>query len=206
MILAAFLAVMTVPAKAQVSLDDLLGAVTEVLSGNGGELQDSARMVSVFSAKKQATAEMLIGTWVYQEPAIVFTSSNLMGKAAAKVAAGKAEGMLEKYLEDMGIKAGALVISFAPDGTLTETLGQQQATGTWMMDGHLLRVTIGDIEALPLTTQLSGKELKVVTDATKLMELFKSFSQKSTDSNLKAVAALLGSFNGFFTGFSLHRK
>jgi hypothetical protein len=206
MILAAFLAVMTVPAKAQVSLDDLLGAVTEVLSGNGGELQDSARMVSVFSAKKQATAEMLIGTWVYQEPAIVFTSSNLMGKAAAKVAAGKAEGMLEKYLEDMGIKAGALVISFAPDGTLTETLGQQQATGTWMMDGHLLRVTIGDIEALPLTTQLSGKELKVVTDATKLMELFKSFSQKSTDSDLKAVAALLGSFNGFFAGFSLHRK
>lgn len=204
--IAAFLAVMSIPAMAQVSLDDLLGAVTSVLSGSVSESVDSARMVSVFSAKKQATAEQLVGTWTYQEPAIVFTSGSLVGKAAAKVAAGKVEGMLEKQLEEMGIKSGALEVTFAPDGTLTETIGQQQATGTWLLDGQLLRVTIGDIEALPVTTQLSASGLKVVTDATRLLEMFKAFSRHSTDSQVKMVAALLSSVNGLYAGFSLSRK
>ena len=197
-------------AKAQLTLDDILGAVDGIINQGAQNDGTTSRIASVFSEKKVATADRLIGTWTYQEPAIVFTSGSLVGKAAAKLAAGRVENMIESYLADVGIKEGALVITFNSDSTFTETLNGHTTTGRWTMDEQQrLQITIEGVEgvvSLPITTQLSGNELKIVTDTTKLLQMFKAFTRTTTDSNVKAAAKLLKNFDGMYAGFELKAK
>ena len=93
--MAAMLLLLAAPSmKAQT---DLQGVLNSVLGG--GQSDDIVSgITSIFSSDKQATANNIIGTWSYTEPAIVFTSDNLSSKIAAKVAANKLENKLQSYL------------------------------------------------------------------------------------------------------------
>ena len=94
------MALFTQGATAQTDLGSILGNVLG--SGNTGSDLASG-LTSIFSSKKQATTRNLVGTWVYEEPAIVLSSSNVLTNAAAKVAANTAEKKLQAQLEKVGI-------------------------------------------------------------------------------------------------------
>ena len=83
------------------SLGDVLNAIG---SQQGSDIAQG--LTSIFSSEKQATAEKLVGTWVYTEPAIVFTSDNILAKAASKIAANKVEKKLQEQLSKYGIQPG----------------------------------------------------------------------------------------------------
>lgn len=188
--------------NAQNDLQNILNGVL-----NGGQSEDIVSgITSIFSSDKQANKNNIIGTWSYSEPAIVFTSDNLLTKVAAKVAANKLEDKLQSYMTQYGIKPGTLVLTFNEDGTCTETLNRKTMKGKWEVKDSKLILTLGGIKALQITTQIDGKNMQFVTDATKLLKLFKSVGAKSTNKNIKTVTSLMKSVDGMQAGVTLRKQ
>ena len=183
------------------SLGDVLNAIG---SQQGSSVAQG--LTSVFSSDKQATAEKLIGTWNYTEPAIVFTSDNILAKAASKIAANKVESKLQEQLSKYGIKPGSFSMKFNEDGTFTETLKGKTTKGTWQVKDSKLILSVVGIQALSITTQIDGKDLQFVTDATKLLNLFKTIGAKSSNSSIKTVASLMKSVNGMQAGITMRKQ
>lgn len=191
---------MTVHAQ---GLTDILGSVL----GGGGSTGDLvSNLTSVFSSKKQATKDKIIGTWSYTEPAIVFTSDNLLAKAGAKIAANKLESNLQEQLSKYGIKPGAFTMTFKEDGTFTETINGKTTSGKWTVEDSKLQLTIGGMKAFAITTQIDGKDMQFVTDATKLLNLFKTLGAKSSNSQIKTVTTLMKSVDGMQAGITMHKQ
>jgi len=184
------------------TLGDVLGSVLNNQQ-SGGLVQG---LTTVFSSDKQATAEKIIGTWTYTEPAIVFTSDNILAKAASKIAANKVESKLQEQLSKYGIKPGAFSMTFNEDGTFTETLKGKTSQGTWQVKDSKLILSIVGVKALTITTQIDGKDLQFVTDATKLLNLFKTLGAKSSNSSIKTVASLMKSVKGMQAGITLRKQ
>lgn len=184
------------------SLGDVLNGVLS--SSQSGDIAQG--LTSVFSKDKQATANNIIGTWSYSEPAIVFTSDNILTKAAAKIAANKVEKKLQEQLSKYGIQAGTFTMTFKEDGTFTETLKGKTTQGKWAVKDSKLQLTILGVKTLSVTTQIDGKDMQFVTDATKLLNLFKTLGAKSNNSNIKTVASLMKSVNGMQAGITLRKQ
>jgi len=184
------------------SLGDVLGSVLN--NEQSGDLVQG--LTTVFSSDKQATAEKIIGTWTYTEPAIVFTSDNILAKAASKIAANKVESKLQEQLSKYGIKPGDFSMTFKEDGTFTETMKGKTSQGTWQVKDSKLILSIVGVKALTITTQIDGKDLQFVTDATKLLNLFKTLGAKSSNSSIKTVASLMKSVKGMQAGITLRKQ
>ena len=183
------------------SLGDVLNAIG---SQQGSDIAQG--LTSIFSSEKQATAEKLVGTWVYTEPAIVFTSDNILAKAASKIAANKVEKKLQEQLSKYGIQPGTFSMTFKEDGTFIETLKGKKTQGTWQVKDSKLILSIGGVKARSVTTQIDGKDLQFVTDATKLLNLFKTVGAKSSNQNIKTIASLMKSVKGMQAGITLRKQ
>ena len=183
------------------SLGDVLNAIG---SQQGSDVAQG--LTSIFSSEKQATAEKIVGTWVYTEPAIVFTSDNILAKAASKIAANKVESKLQEQLSKYGIKPGSFSMTFKEDGTFTETLKGKTTKGTWQVKDSKLILSIAGVKALSITTQIDGKDLQFVTDATKLLNLFKTMGAKSSNQNIQTIASLMKSVNGMQAGITMKKQ
>ena len=183
------------------TLGDVLNAIG---SQQGSDIAQG--LTSIFSSDKQATAEKIVGTWSYTEPAIVFTSDNILAKAASKIAANKVESKLQEQLSKYGIKPGSFSMTFNEDGTFTETLKGKTTKGTWQVKDSKLILSVVGIQALSITTQIDGKDLQFVTDATKLLNLFKTIGAKSSNSNIKTIASLMKSVKGMQAGITLKKQ
>ena len=183
------------------TLGDVLNAIGSQQGSNVAQ-----GLTSVFSSSKQATAEKIVGTWNYTEPAIVFTSDNILAKAASKIAANKVEGKLQEQLSKYGIKPGSFTMTFNEDGTFTETLKGKTTKGRWEVKDSKLILSVVGVKAISITTQIDGKDLQFVTDATKLLNLFKTIGAKSSNSSIKTVASLMKSVNGMQAGITMRKQ
>lgn len=189
--------------QAQINLDDVLNGVLGSSDSNNGM---ASNLTTVFSCSKQATEKNIVGTWSYSEPAIVFTSDNLIAKVASKVAANKLEKKIQEYLTQYGIKPGAVTLTFKEDGTFTESTSGKKMSGKWTVKDSKLQVSIAGVKALQITTQVHGKNMQFVTDATKLLNLFKTLGAKSSNSNIKAVTSLMKNVDGMQAGVTLRKQ
>ena len=196
---------LAVNVNAQFDLKNVLGNVLESTSNSANKSGDNviSNLTSVFSSDKQAKENNIIGTWVYSEPAIVFSSDNLLAKAAAKIASNKVEKKLQGYLTQYGIAPGSFSMTFNEDGTFTETLKGKTINGTWKIEDSKLKLTIAKLKTVAITTQIDGKDMQFVTDATKLLNMFKTFGAQSNNSSIKTVASLMKSVNGMQAGITL---
>lgn len=192
----------TQSAGAQTDLGNILN---NVLGGNNSTSDIVSGLTSIFSSSKQATEKTIIGTWVYEEPAIVLQSDNVLTSAAAKLAAKKAETKLQEQLNKIGIKKGALTLTFNSDGTFSETFGSKSVSGTWSIKNSKL-IMKHTVRSTTLTTQVSGKELMFVTDASKLLKLFQTLGSNSTNSSISTVTSLMKKVKGMQCGITLVKK
>ncbi len=197
----AVMMICSVSASAQ-NLNDILSGVLS----NGSADGLVSNLTSVFSSDKQATADNIIGTWAYSEPAIVFKSDNLLAKAASKIAANKVENKIQEQLSKYGIKPGSFSMTFNEDGSFSETLNGKTTKGTWKVQNSKLQLSIVGVKALSITTQIDGKDMQFVTDATKLLNLFKTIGAKSSNSSIKTVTSLMKSVNGMQAGVTLRKQ
>ena len=199
--LMALMMVSGLPMAAQ-DLSDILNSVM----GGGSGSDVVSTLTSVFSSDKQATAQNVVGTWTYMEPAIVFSSDNILARAGSKIASDKIEAKIQEQLSKYGIKPGAFTMTFNEDGTFTETLSGKTTKGKWAVKNSKLMLTIAGVRALAITTQVSGRDMQFVTDATKLLTFFKTLGAKSSNSQIKTVTSLMKSINGMQAGITMRRN
>ncbi len=195
------IAISTQNAKAQSDLGSILNNVLGSSTTNGV----ISGLTSIFSSDKQATKNNLVGTWVYEEPAIVLTSDNVLTNAAAKVAANTAEKKLQEQMDKVGIKKGTLSMTFKSDGTFTETFGKKTYSGKWAVENQKLKLT-HTVRTITLTTQVDGNNLMFVTDASKLLSLMQTLGSKSTNSTVSTVTSLMKKVKGMQCGITLVKK
>lgn len=187
------------------SLGSILSSVSSATSSNNSSSVIST-LTSVFSSSKQASSTNIVGSWTYTEPAIVFTSNNVLTQAASKIAAKKIENKLQTQLSQYGIKKGTMSITFVKDGTFTEKIKGKTMTGTWKVSNSKLLLTYGGVKTISLTTQVSGNELQIVTDATKILTTVKAIANTSSNSELKTISSLMSSVKGMKAGLTLTKK
>ena len=195
------IAISTQNAKAQSDLGSILNNVLGSSTTNGV----ISGLTSIFSSDKQATKNNLVGTWVYEEPAIVLTSDNVLTNAAAKVAANTAEKKLQEQMDKVGIRKGTLSMTFKSDGTFTETFGKKTYSGKWAVENQKLKLT-HTVRTITLTTQVDGNNLMFVTDASKLLSLMQTLGSKSTNSTVSTVTSLMKKVKGMQCGITLVKK
>lgn len=195
-------------ANAQLNLGNVLGSVLGGSSSSSSSSSSTSDLISgltsIFTGSKQAKANNIVGTWTYEEPAIVLSSDNVLTNLAAKAASSKLESTLQKQLAKYGIKKGTLTMTFNEDGSFTSKIGSKKASsGTWKVEDSKLQLTFLQMKTIEITTQLSSNQLMLVTDASKLLTLFKGLASASGNSTLSTVSSLMKKVDGCQAGITL---
>lgn len=193
-------------AYAQFDFGKILQNGADILS-NGGTTDDLlSGITSIFSDKKVATIDDLVGEWAYTEPAVVFMSENLLKKAGGKLASSAIEKTIETQLNKVGITKGAMQMTFTRNGRFTQTIAGRRLRGTFTIKGkEVVLKYAGEIKQLVGTTQVDGNDLLIVMDASKMLTYLKAIGSISGNASLKTATSLLGSMDGMLCGLRLNR-
>ena len=193
-------------AYAQFDFGKILQNGADILS-NGGTTDDLlSGITSIFSDKKVATIDDLVGEWAYTEPAVVFMSENLLKKAGGKLASSAIEKTIETQLSKVGITKGAMKMTFTRNGRFTQTIAGRRLRGTFTIKGkEVVLKYAGEIKQLVGTTQVDGNDLLIVMDASKMLTYLKAIGSISGNASLKTATSLLGSMDGMLCGLRLNR-
>ena len=193
-------------AYAQFDFGKILQNGADILS-NGGTTDDLlSGITSIFSDKKVATIDDLVGEWAYTEPAVVFMSENLLKKAGGKLASSAIEKTIETQLNKVGITKGAMKMTFTRNGRFTQTFAGRRLRGTFTIKGkEVVLKYAGEIKQLVGTTQVDGNDLLIVMDASKMLTYLKAIGSISGNASLKTATSLLGSMDGMLCGLRLNR-
>lgn len=187
----------------------LLGGLLSAIGGEASSNSSSdiiSGLTSIFSPSKVATKDKLVGTWTYTEPAVVFSSSNVLKNIGGKVASSTIENQLESQLEKLGVKKGNLKMTFDKDGNFTQTLGGKTLSGTYTVSGKNVSLKYaGSIQQIVGTTQLDGNDLLIVMDATKLLKYAKVLGALTGNSLLSTAGSLFSSMDGMEVGLKLNK-
>lgn len=208
----------TVQADAQINLGNILknvmsGGSSEQITtdttssdkSDGGSILSA--LTSIFSSSKVATEDKIIGTWVYEEPAVVLSSDDMLKNLGGKLASSTVETQLKSKLESYGFKKGSITMTFDKSGNFTQTLLGKTLSGTYTIDDKNIVLKYGGkVSQIVGTTQLDGDNLLIVMDASKLLEYVNVLGSVSQNSTLKTAASLIGGMDGLECGLKLVKQ
>ena len=182
-------------------LNGVVGAASEEY-GLGGVL---GNIISSVVGSVTTTQANLVGSWTYYEPCVQFESENLLTQAGGAASAANVEAKIASLYKMVGITEGRLVFTFAKDGQMTYTIGSRTMNGTYVFDAKQKTVTIttaAGYNFLAYVT-ISGNQMSLCFDTTKLLNLLSSFG--GTQTTLGTLGTLAQSFSGMKTGFKFKR-
>ena len=190
---------LTVSAVSAQKIDELADSVKSgVKSGNVkvavSKMKDAVKV-------KMATADSLIGTWIYQEPAVYATKGNMLTKMVGNTTVGTFDKLLTKYIEKTDIRPENTTITFHENGTFERVIAGRKAHGVWMVNGEKLMLGVNNVQTADITTHLEDGELMLLVDADKIMNALKLLGAlEDTKANktlikvAKKIPALQGGF------------
>lgn len=200
-------------AFAQGLLQNLLGGKT-TSSITGESTSDTKQnvgnlignLISSVTGDLTTTQANLIGEWSYTDPSVQFESENMLTQAGGSAIATKCETKLAQYYKVVGIKPGAVVFTFAEDGTCTYAVGSTKRQGTYVFNNEdkTVSITTSTGQTVKTYVTISGSKMALCFDGTKLLSLFNSISSKFQA--LSTVSALASNYNGMKVGFKFERK
>lgn len=205
-------------ADAQISLGNILKNVVSGGSTNKTTTTQSttskssgsgllSALTSIFSSSKVATEDKIIGTWVYEEPAVVLSSDDVLKNIGGKIASSTVENKLKSKLESYGFKKGSVTMTFDKSGNFTQTLMGKNLSGTYTIeDKNIVLKYGGKVSQIVGTTQLDGDNLLIVMDASKLLQYVNMLGSVSQNSTLKTAASLIGGMDGLECGLKLVKQ
>ncbi len=208
----------TAQADAQINLGNIL---KNVMSGGSSEQTTTdttssdksdgggilSALTSIFSSSKVATEDQIVGTWVYEEPAVVLSSDDMLKNLGGKLASSTVETQLKSKLESYGFKKGSVTMTFDKSGNFTQTLLGKTLSGTYTIeDKNIVLKYGGKVSQIVGTTQLDGDNLLIVMDASKLLEYVNVLGSVSQNSTLKTAASLIGGMDGLECGLKLVKQ
>ena len=205
----------TTEEKAQTSSEsnsgNILGGIISAVAGAATGSSNSGSSIlsglsTIFNSALGATKDRIVGTWTYTEPAVVFSSSNVLKNIGGKVASSAIEKQLEQQFEKAGIKKGAMKMTFDKDGNFTQTIGSKTMSGTYTVkDSKVTLSYAGGIKQLVGTTQLDGNDLLIVMDSSKLLKYASVIGALTGNTAMKSLGSLLGSYEGMEVGMKLNK-
>ena len=173
------------------------GGLSSLLTGIGGVLSNSLGVNTTSS----------VGTWVYQQPAVLFESDNLLAKAGGQIAAQSLADKMDTYCQKAGIKPGKLTMTFDNAGKFTQTIGTKTQSGTYTVSNGTVNLTYsGGTGQIVGTTQFDGSNLVIVVDMTKLLSFAQNLTANSSNSTLSALSSVTKSFNGMKAGLKFSKQ
>lgn len=208
--------VFSAQADAQISIGNIL---KNVVSGSKEKTETESSsseskagglvsaLTNIFSGSKVATKDQIIGTWVYEEPAVVLSSDNSLKNIGGKLAASAVEEKLKTKLEGFGLKKGCVTMTFDKDGNFTQALMGKTFKGIYTVDDKNIVLKYGGkVSQIVGTTQLDGNNLLIVMDASKLLQYVNLLGDIVQNSTLKTATSLLGSMDGLECGLKLVKQ
>ena len=198
-LLAASCGVLTLPASTE--------STTTTTTSSSSSSTDSATSIlgSILgSFGLGTTANTIVGTWTYQEPAVQFTSDNLLAKAGGSVASAKVVKQIEPYYKKVGITKGTVVLTLNEDKTCTYTLKGKTYSGTYEFDNSANTLQIkGTAFNFPLAyVSVAGSQLALTFDSSKLLSIVQGAgSLASGNSTLSSISQIAQMYDGMKTGF-----
>jgi hypothetical protein len=152
----------------------------------------------------------MVGTWKYSSPAVSFQSENLLQKAGGSAAASVVENKLATYYKKFKLTNLKLVIDSDQNFTMTSgkitakgTIEKGTTSGTIIFNFSASSFNIGSMTAY---VTLSGSNLSVMFDVSKLQSLLSTMSSVTGNSTLSTVTSLLNSYDGICAGFKLKKS
>ena len=155
------------------------------------------------------TKKALVGSWVYEEPAIQFESQNLLDKAGGVVASQSVADNITPYFEMLGLKTGGIALDLREDNTCTITLGGQTIDGTYEFDDETKKLSLkaGFIPLPAAYLSIVNNQMAMTYDSSLLLNIIKVIgSASSAQSNLASISKLADSYDGMKTGFTFTRS
>lgn len=163
-------------------------------------------LASIFSSSKVATKDKVIGTWTYTEPAVIFSSSNVLKNMGGKAVASAIGYKLQTQFAKIGIKKGSMKIIFDKNGNFSQIVGSKKMTGTYSINGaNVVLKYGGTTQQMIGTTQIDGNDLLIVMDASRLLKYAKTVGALTGNSTLNSVGSLVSSYNGLQVGMKLNK-
>ena len=180
--------------------------IDSVKSGvKAGSVKEAVSVVKGAFEEKVATAETIIGTWVYKEPAVMVTSGRIIAKAIGNASAGKLEKLLTNYFKKADINPQNTYFTFRKDGTFIRCVAGHKAEGHWMLGDKLL-LRIHNVQTAAVTQHLENGELTLVVSAGKIMGAMVSLGAIHDTTTNNAIVKLSKKLKGIEGGFALEKK
>ena len=154
------------------------------------------------------TKKALVGSWVYEEPAIQFESQNLLDKAGGVVASQSVADNITPYFEMLGLKTGGIALDLREDNTCTITLGGQTIDGTYEFDDETKKLSLkaGLIPLPAAYLSIVNNQMAMTYDSCVLLGLIKVMGAVDTKSAFASVSKLADSYDGMKTGFTFKKS
>ena len=177
------------------------GSVSDLISGVAGALG---------LGNSKAGVDQLAGTWQYVSPAVSFKSDNFLLKAGGAAAATTVEKKLEPYYKTAGLNN--LVITIDTDSTFTFKANRVSLNGKVnynetekVYEFHFQAFKKVNIGSMAAYIQLTGDNMELTFDVSKLMTLMQRISSLTNNSTLKGASTLLNQYDGMTAGFGMKR-
>lgn len=187
-------------------LGDLVNSAIGAAGASTGENSLLGNLISSVTGNVTTTQANLIGSWSYAEPAVQFESENYLTQAGGSAIATKIEGKLGTYYKMVGIKPGKMTFTFDNEGNVTYGVGSVTRNGTYTFNSKdkTLTITTSTGASVKAYVTISGNDMELCFDATKLLSLMNTISSKF--SSLKTVTNLASQYNGMKVGFGFTKK
>ena len=184
-------------------LSNVLGSTSSSSSTTGSILQG---LTTIFNKSNIATKDKIVGTWTYVEPAIVFSSDNVLPNLGGKAASSAIEKRLQSKLNTYGFKKGMVTMTFDKNGNFTQKFKNRTLKGTYTVkDKNVTLKYAGNFKQIVGTTQIVDNSLLIVMDASKLLKYVNVLGKVSGSATLKTATSLLGSMKGMECGLRLQK-
>ena len=170
-----------------------------------GSVKGAVSAIKGAFEEKVATAETILGTWVYKEPAVLVTSGRIIVKAVGNASASKLEKLLLNYYEKANITAENTYLTFRKDGSFTRCVAGHKAEGHWMLGDKLL-LGIHNVQTAEVTQHLEDGELTLVVPAGKIMGAMVSLGAIHDTTTNNAIVKLAKKLKGIEGGFTMVKK
>ncbi|WP_083233893.1 lipocalin-like domain-containing protein [Ihuprevotella massiliensis] len=197
-----FVGIQTLHAQSLGSLvNTAKNAVTQAVSSAKDNVQ------AALIGTQTVTVKQLVGTWTYQQPALVFESNNLLNQVGAAAFTEKAEKSAG-YLSKFGVKAGSLSITFNDNGHYAATLKGRSISGTYKLNGATLTLVAPQrVVTVPVNAKLQGNQLQLAVHADKLLPLLQTLigSASQVTEQAATITSVLKQYKGAFLGLKLKK-
>lgn len=148
------------------------------------------------------------GDWMYERPAVVFESSNLLKKAGGSLMANTAEETMQKYLAKIGFEQGKVEFAFDGDSTYTMKIGSRASSGTYTVTENEITLKRKGLLTRPVTANLAlkGDEMQITFKADKLLEFLTNITSMTKNNTMNFISNIASGYDGMQLGFQFKQK